>query len=120
MKKLLLIPVFAIAVLSGKAQTIALFTSGGSTDSYIHWMPVASQNSGSSIVNTEIADNFNIYPNPCSDFIKITGNFNKLEIFDSSGKQIATTTKKHIDVSGLKPGTYLIKTEKFSKKFVKN
>ena len=120
MKKILLIVLFfAGASLSGKAQTVAMFTSGGSADSYIHWMPLASQNSGSSTVTQQITDNFNIYPNPCSDFINITGDFSMIKIFDSTGKQIIATTKKRIDLSGLKQGTYLIKAGKNSKKFVK-
>lgn len=69
-----------------------------------------------------------IYPNPTSDFINIKNEdrINSVEIFDASGKLVAKdrTGKKHVPVSFLQNGLYILKvstdqsvyTKKFNKK----
>ena len=58
----------------------------------------------------------NLYPNPTSDFVSISGLTNdvvELEIYDTLGKKVLDKTiesnQNKIDVSQLKPGLYLFK-----------
>jgi hypothetical protein len=52
-----------------------------------------------------------IYPNPCSDIVKISTLFEKVEIMDITGKHIRTihSPVNSIDVSGLKQGSYILR-----------
>lgn len=72
-------------------------------------------------------NNFQIYPNPTSDFINFQNpeTIQKVEIYDLSGKLlISTESSVKVDVSKLEKGTYVakVKTEKgtLDSKFVKN
>ncbi len=121
MKKFLFVMlIFTGISFYGKAQTVAFITSGGSSGSYVHWMPLALQSSGSGAEISEIKTDFKLFPNPCSDFIIVKGDFNKIEIFDTEGKLIKVSDKNKIDVSSFKPGVYMLKTEKNTETFVKN
>ena len=66
---------------------------------------------------------FNIYPNPTSDILNISGAtaIDLLEIFDVSGKQfIAKKDSNSVDVSALPIGTYFMKlNNKETVKFIK-
>ena len=55
-----------------------------------------------------------VYPNPCSDFLEIFGEVNKLRIFDVSGKLLTSINKvngQRIDCSALPKGMLLLETE---------
>ncbi|UWX61671.1 T9SS type A sorting domain-containing protein [Chryseobacterium oranimense] len=67
-----------------------------------------------------------VYPNPASDFIKISSSakIKSVEIYDAAGKKIqAGLENNKVDIRNLSPGSYLIniKSENgnFSEKFIK-
>ncbi len=49
------------------------------------------------------------YPNPTSDFITISQNFDLAEIYDMSGKKMIATNNSTIDVTRLSNGVYVLK-----------
>jgi hypothetical protein len=62
--------------------------------------------------------NLSVYPNPASEYLKITGldheSLNKMSLLDLNGRILleedALFTNKHIlNISGIEPGTYLIR-----------
>lgn len=73
---------------------------------------VSISNQSSGLFNPQAGTAFNIYPNPASNYIRISG-INKIEkvrIYDTMGrllKEESTTTDK-LDVSSLKNGVYFI------------
>lgn len=55
---------------------------------------------------------FNVFPNPASDCIYIS-NMDVgagVEVFDLAGSRVVTAQKAEIDISGLRSGTYVVKT----------
>ena len=69
--------------------------------------------------------NFEVYPNPASDFIFInkTSDLNEISIYDASGKLIKTQNSNldKINISSLNSGNYkLILTDKKGKKIIKS
>ena len=68
-----------------------------------------------SINDNELANAFQVYPNPVEDKLYISGieNDASIRIFDLLGKQVFSSTKHHtneaIDVSKLETGVYLVK-----------
>jgi hypothetical protein len=83
-------------------------------------------------VNEEKVNEFTIYPNPASDYIRIRGlkPFERIRLFDSKGLLVTETRadsgEMHsMDVSGLAPGLYVIlsespQSEKRIERFMKN
>ncbi|MBL7713385.1 MAG: T9SS type A sorting domain-containing protein [Chitinophagaceae bacterium] len=55
----------------------------------------------------------NVYPNPCTDMLHIEARGNmRVSVSDLGGRQlINTTAQKDIDVSGLQPGSYIIRLD---------
>jgi len=79
--------------------------------------------SNTAIENIE-SKNLQIYPNPVRDelFIQSETTIDKIEIYDITGKQMFTRNLingKSINVSELPAGIYILKTDNFSEKFVK-
>lgn len=80
-----------------------------------------------SVSNSTVNNNtVRVYPNPATDFIKISssGKIKSIEVYDSVGKKVEATLKNdRVDVTSLNAGLYWvnIKTdgEKFSEKFIK-
>lgn len=70
---------------------------------------------GKAGTNMEISDTrspaLRMFPNPCSDIVKISPLVDKVEILDITGKHIRTIYSEvnSIDVSGLKQGAYIIR-----------
>jgi len=69
---------------------------------------------------------FNIYPNPTNDFLNVTSSITtnkKIAIYDISGKQVLNmeqdTSSFSIDVSSLQTGSYILKINNVSYKFIK-
>lgn len=66
-----------------------------------------------------------IYPNPTSDFIKVTNadKVNAIRIFDMNGRLVKQTTSTEIDVRDLSAGQYMLNIHKgkeiVSRKFIK-
>ena len=59
---------------------------------------------------TELANSVVIYPNPSNTSVTITAkNFAKVEIYNTIGQLIATTTENIVDVSHYNTGIYLFK-----------
>ncbi len=73
----------------------------------------------------ETNTDFQVYPNPATDFINIktSKNFDRIKIFDLSGKVIKETTSFRIDVQSLPKGTYILNVHAqsniISRKFIK-
>ena len=58
----------------------------------------------------ELTDNVAIYPNPANTSVTITANnFAKVEVFNTVGQLIVTTTENIVDVSSYNTGIYLFK-----------
>lgn len=51
---------------------------------------------------------FNVYPNPTTEYLRTTIHSNTLAVYDLSGKLLLQTDKDWIDVRSLENGTYLI------------
>ena len=78
------------------------------------------------IVNFGVSDNLNtvtfnetslsIYPNPTSDIIFIQTGFENISsaIYDINGRQILSTSKDQIDLSGVANGIYFIKVKELN------
>lgn len=74
-----------------------------------------------------VNDEFKIYPNPVSDYISISGNVENVktaQILDFSGKLVYTEnnpfkSKKRISVQNLSSGTYILRLDGKTLKFVK-
>ncbi|QSE97252.1 S8 family serine peptidase [Fulvivirga lutea] len=73
------------------------------------------------------AEEFNIYPNPTSDFLSIQGEgISSIRLFNSEGRQVTDTIQSTntINLKHLKPGIYLLVIETHSKiyhrKIIKN
>lgn len=68
----------------------------------------------SSIHGLATAD-FNVYPNPCADFLKIQGDteIGKIQVYSMDGRRVISINqdKRELDVSWLEPGMYLITLE---------
>lgn len=66
-----------------------------------------------------------IYPNPSSDFIKISNasNAKLIRIFDMNGRLIKETTSTEIDIQNFEKGQYILNihsgNEIISRKFIK-
>ncbi|AZA50011.1 T9SS C-terminal target domain-containing protein [Chryseobacterium carnipullorum] len=93
---------------------------------YIDNLKVYSEALLSAANNTLDKNNVSLYPNPASDFIKISypGKIKSIEIYDSAGKKVQVKLENDkVALSNLPVGTYLIniKTETgdFSQKFIK-
>ncbi len=72
------------------------------------------------VENTNI-EVINIFPNPTTQFINITGiEVDKTEVYDVSGKKlISNSSTKNIDVSGLSKGVYFLKIRSENQVFIK-
>jgi hypothetical protein len=62
-------------------------------------------------VGSNLMERVHIYPNPVSDFIRISGDFTKASLLDISGKKILETTQSPVPVSQLANGIYLLVIE---------
>ncbi len=63
-----------------------------------------------------------LYPNPASDLLKITGEFDqriKYEVYSMHGELLISDIRNTIDISQLSTGTYYLKLNGSFKKFVK-
>ena len=64
---------------------------------------------GTVSINENIADKFNLFPNPAEDILNIEGNFKGIEIYDIFGKLVLSSkNKSEINISGLANGSYYV------------
>ncbi|HXU27590.1 MAG TPA: T9SS type A sorting domain-containing protein, partial [Bacteroidia bacterium] len=74
--------------------------------------------SGMGIASVTAAKNVNVYPNPASSFITVATDtkISLIEMYDISGKviisEIPSTNTHTIQLNGVEPGIYFLKTEK--------
>jgi hypothetical protein len=105
---------FTIPFANGDTDTLVFYWGGDTHTLYLNPFDL---NVG------EVSNiDFNIYPNPTTDFLNITvdnydGDF---EVFDMSGKSLIKTTDRKIDVSYLNSGQYLLRLGTTTKIFIKN
>ena len=56
-----------------------------------------------------------LYPNPASDIVSIFGDgFVSATVIDISGRTLLRTTAMQLDISGLRPGEYVVKIERLN------
>lgn len=60
-----------------------------------------------------------VWPNPASDYLNVTGQ-GKVMIFDVTGRIVSTHPMGYIDITGLRPGVYLLMANDRSLPFTKN
>jgi len=60
-----------------------------------------------------------IYPSPCENILNVGGEYNKYEIYTTSGSLVLKGVGNKIDVSSLSSGIYAIKTNGETKCFIK-
>ncbi|APZ46124.1 hypothetical protein BW723_07350 [Polaribacter reichenbachii] len=82
----------------------------GIKDVYGQLNPTAASLSVDSFFSSKVS----VYPNPASEFVKITSQveLNKVEIFNLLGKKVISTSKlnnNNLDISSLSKGVYLMK-----------
>ena len=84
-----------------------------SNDAFIFMVDDISINTTTTGVNTLSENNVNIYPNPTTGILNITGvdNFNQIQVLDISGKIVKSINNytNSINVSNLTKGNYIIK-----------
>lgn len=56
-------------------------------------------------------DRVKVYPNPATSYIRIEGAVDSADLYDLSGRTVATTTTAELDVTSLPVGTYLLKVK---------
>lgn len=54
-------------------------------------------------------EKINVYPNPANDFIYISSDFKRGEIFNLSGNKLIDFDQKEVNISNLTSGTYFLK-----------
>lgn len=60
----------------------------------------------------ELANEYNIYPNPAKSSLNIEGeNFDEVKIYNAIGQLILSSHLSTIDIKNLKQGTYLVKID---------
>ncbi|MDR1437288.1 MAG: T9SS type A sorting domain-containing protein [Candidatus Symbiothrix sp.] len=62
-------------------------------------------------INLTEVERATVFPNPASDYIRISGDFTKASLIDLSGKKIMETTLRSIPVSQIASGMYLLRIE---------
>ena len=56
-----------------------------------------------------------LYPNPASDIVSIFGDgFVSATVIDLTGRTLLRTTAMQLDISGLRPGEYVVKVERIN------
>ena len=60
-----------------------------------------------------------VFPNPVADILTIENFSGEACVYDLTGKLVMTLTKATTDVSALRSGTYIIKSEKIKTRFIK-
>ncbi|MBP1629233.1 MAG: hypothetical protein H6Q15_126 [Bacteroidetes bacterium] len=65
-------------------------------------------------------ENYSIYPNPVKDKLQITGNYDRIEIYDNIGRNVYNSNKSSdYDLSKLNSGFYLVKIFEENKTYTK-
>jgi len=71
--------------------------------------PVVLQAEGTTSTRILRADSFTLYPNPAGETLSIQGEYSGvIMISDMSGRQMLQTEDRHVDISSLAPGQYLV------------
>ena len=65
--------------------------------------------SGSTAINENSDNKFELFPNPAQDVLNIEGNFKNVEIYDVFGKLVlASDNKSEVNISSLANGSYYV------------
>ena len=65
--------------------------------------------SGSTAINENSENKFELFPNPAQDVLNIEGNFKNVEIYDVFGKLVlASDNKSEVNISSLANGSYYV------------
>jgi uncharacterized Fe-S center protein len=57
----------------------------------------------------DVQDEYQVYPNPASDYVQVSGDFEQLTLLDAKGATIAGTVEKTISIKSLPAGIYFLK-----------
>ncbi|WP_340112666.1 cyclophilin-like fold protein [Maribellus mangrovi] len=98
------------------------FTRLGKIDNVTQEQLKAVLGEGDVTVTLELADpttdikrlnknDFQVYPNPTENSVKVSGEFEKITLLDSNGREMLETMEADIDLSTLKSGIYFLKIE---------
>ena len=64
---------------------------------------------GTTSINENVANKFNLFPNPAQDVLHIEGIFESIEIYDVFGKLVfASDNKSEVNISALANGSYYV------------
>lgn len=131
MKKIFLSLLVVFFTLNMTSQTIFPYSvnSCGSLDFLVGTIVVSNDAGTQAIItegytaifDTQVTDNWLVYPNPSSDFINIVSKRNLQScIFDITGKQVMINQSNKINISILEKGIYFLKVENSIVKLIKN
>ncbi|MBR9861629.1 T9SS type A sorting domain-containing protein [bacterium] len=82
------------------------------------WMVDLLENPVASVTETESVD-INVYPNPTSDFVKVSGIADpELAMYNNAG-QVVLTGRNQLDIRNIPNGTYFVEAKNGDKKAVK-
>ena len=66
-------------------------------------------------ITEPVATAMSLYPNPASDMVSIFGDgFVSATVIDLTGRTLLQTTSMQLDISGLRPGEYVVKVERLN------
>lgn len=76
----------------------------------------------SNVAENNVSETMNLYPNPASDFVKVSGYVGNLEILSNTGQAVKAVNVNEgyiLDISDLSQGLYLVKMQDKLYKLVK-
>jgi uncharacterized Fe-S center protein len=66
---------------------------------------------GTGIESAGIQDEYRVYPNPASDYVQVSGEFEQLTLMDMNGSVISKSKENRLPVHTLLTGIYLLKID---------
>lgn len=67
----------------------------------------------SEVKENDVLQNLLVYPNPSNDVVNVVGDFKEIQILNSSGLVVLSTSKQKFSVNGLTPGIYYLRAIDF-------
>jgi uncharacterized Fe-S center protein len=60
-------------------------------------------------IEATVQDGYQVYPNPASDYVQVSGDFEQLTLLNAKGATIAVTVEKTVSIKSLPAGIYFLK-----------
>jgi hypothetical protein len=64
---------------------------------------------GTGIEAAGMQDGYRVYPNPASDYVQVSGDFEQLTLLNAKGATITETAEKTVNIKSLPAGLYFLK-----------